>query len=233
MRFRNISLAAIVSTFVVCSAAGQDLGNKVSFSYSLNPRPIVTITNNYRSPLTGMVMTVSSTVAPYHTMEIIWFDSGVNVRHDPPLVTGQSLSFSVGPVKQAPNLQPHLMAVTFEDSTFAGDPQWLAKLHERRQAAYDEIGTVTRLLSQALAQHQPNDQIISTLNDMDASLRTSVPEMESRAAADLVIGTAVSNLQRGGIGGYIGDPQKTIPLVLLPLLERWREALKRYDGSIT
>jgi len=158
------------------SAAAQDVGNKVSLAYSIEPKPQATVTKNYSAPVTGMVITVSSTVAPNRTMEILWFDSGANFRHDTPLQTGQSRSFGVGPISQGATLQPQVMAVEFEDGTSAGAPQWLSELHGRRKAAYDQIAAVTSLLNQAFAQHEPNEQIISELNGMEGSLKTSFPE---------------------------------------------------------
>ena len=215
--------------FVVASAVGQELGNKVSVAYTA---PLVTVINNYSSRLTGMVMTISTKVAPHRTVEIIWLDSGLNFRHDLPLESGGSRSFQVGPVGQASVLEPQVMAVAFEDSTSAGDPQWLSKLHARRKAAYDQIGAVTALLNQALAEHQTNEQIISALNSMKGLLKTSIPEAEIRIAAGLVIETTVSNLERGGVRGAIGDPEKTVPAAIFPLFAEWRGALKRYDRNM-
>ena len=232
MRFRNLSIAAVILSFLAGSTLGQDLLDKVSLAYSIQPRPQVTAINNYSSPLIGMVITVASTVSPYRTTEIIWFDSGVNFKHDPPLLNNQSRSYGVGPADQAPSLQPQLMAIECEDGTSAGDPQWLSKLHIRRKAAYDEIGTVAALLNRALSQHQAKKQIISDLNNMEASLRTNVPEVAARGVADLVIYAAVSNLERGGIRGDVGNPEKTIPLTILPLFDQWRAALKRYEKGI-
>lgn len=232
MRLRNVMLiTAVISLFVVASAVGQDLGNKVSVAYTLKPAPLVTVTNNYSSRLTGMVMTISK-VVPHRTVEIIWLDSGLNFRHDLPLESGGSRSFQVGPVGQASVLEPQVMAVAFEDSTSAGDPQWLSKLHARRKAAYDQIGAVTALLNQALAERQTNEQIISALNSMKGLLKTSIPEVEIRIAAGLVIETTVSNLERGGVRGAIGDPEKTVPAAIFPLFAEWRGALKRYDRNM-
>lgn len=232
MRFRNMLTGAIISMLAAASAAGQDdLGNKVSMDYSLTATPRITVTNNYSSRLTGMVITVSSAVAPDRTNSIIWFDSAVNFHNDLPLETGQSRSWPVI-IQKAPNLRPQLMAITFEDSTSAGDPQWLSKLHGRRKAAYDQIEAVSELLNQALAQRQPNDQIISALNSMEQSLKTSIPELSARMAAEIVIYTAVSNLERGGLVGAKGDPQKTIPLTIDPIFAEWRGALRRYEKGV-
>ena len=232
MRSINTLTAAVLYMFGAGSAAAQDLGNKVSMDFSLTPTPRITVTNNYSSRLTGVVITVSNTVAPYKTNGIIWFDSAVNFHNDPPLETGQSRSWPVI-IQKAPNLRPQLMAVTFEDSTSAGDPQWLSKLHGRRKAVYDEIGAVSELLNEALAQGQSNDQIISALNSMKQSLKTSIPEQEARMAAGTVIYTAVSNLERGGLVGAKGDPQKTIPLSIDPIFAEWRGALRRYEKGVT
>lgn len=232
MRIANMLLVGVVGMLAAGVATGQDLTSRVSVAYLLTPTPHVVVTNNYVSPLTGFVITVSSTAAPYRTREIIWFDSGLNFRHDYPLEPGQDYSRPVGPISQASSLQPRLKAVTFQDSSSAGDPSWLSKLHERRKAAYNEIGIVTALLNQALAQHEPNNQIISALNSTDASLRSTMPDAEARGAAQLVVYAAVSNLKRGGLQGDIGDPQKTIPLAILPLFAEWRAALQRYDKNV-
>lgn len=241
MRVRNTMLVVgIISTFAASvvffflsgRAGGQEIGNRVSLTYSLQPAPRLTVTNNYSSRLTGMVVTVSTTTAPYRTTEIIWADSGVSFRQYPPLDSGQSRSFPVGPIRLAPELQPHLMAVTFEDGTSVGDPQWLAKLHARRQAAYDEITAVTTVLNEALDKHQSNEQIISTLTDMLDSLKTSNTNREARFAARLVIETTIRNLKEGGFKDAVGDPQKTIPATIFPLFAEWRGEIKRHDPSV-
>lgn len=233
MRVRVPLVVSFVSIFVfIGNVAAQDLRSKVSMVYSSTPIPQITITNNHSRRLTGMVITVSSVVASHTRGEVIWLDSGVNFKHDRPLESGESRSFHVTLGRQDPTAEPQLMAVSFDDFTSGGDDQWVAKLHARRRAAYDEIGVVTSLLNQALAKNEPNEQIISTLNDMHKSLRTSISLVEARSAAGLVINTAVSNLERGGVGGSIGDPQKTIPVVLLPMFNEWREALKHYDRNI-
>src|SRR5271166_3836390 len=224
----SVFAGLVVFFFLSGRAGGQELANMVSLTYSLQPAPHVTVTNNYSSRLTGMVITVSSTAAPNRTTEIIWADSGVNFRQYPPLDSGQSRSFPVGPIRLAPEVQPHLMAIAFEDGTSAGDPQWLSKLHGRRQAAYDEIGAVTAVLNRALAEHQSNDQIISTLVGMRDSLKTSNTEREARFAARLVIETTIRNLEQGGVRDTVGDPQKTIPATVFPLFAEWRGAIKRH-----
>jgi hypothetical protein len=166
-------------------------------------------------------------------METIWFDPAISFRHDRPLEAGAGLPFPVGPADLATQLKPQLLAVEFEDGSSAGDPQWLSKLHLRRRAAYNEIGAITTLLNQALAEHQANEQIISNLKNAKASMRNIMPDVDARVAAGLVIDTTVSNLERGGIRGSIGDPQKTIPAAILPLFAEWRGALKRYDRNIS
>jgi hypothetical protein len=233
MRFGSMLTAAVISMFVSVGAVGQELEKKVSLTYSLEPAPQVTITNNYSSPLTGMAIVISGTVGNHKTTQTIWLDSGLNFRHDRPLETSESRSFHVAHFEQPSTLQPQLMAITFEDHASAGDPQWLSNFHTRRKAAYDEIGAVTALLNQALAENQTNEQIISALNGMKDSLKASVPEVETRIAAGLVIETTVSNLERGGVKGAIGDPQKTIPAAIFPLFEEWRGALERFDNNVS
>lgn len=210
---------------------GSGTGVRVPISYSLSPTPHVTITNQYSSRLSGAVIRVSNTDTGERT-EIIWFDSGVNFKHDTPIEIGASRSFPVGPADEASALQPAIEALTFEDGTSVGDSGWLAKLHARRKAAYDEISTVTQLLNQALAQHQSEQEIISSLKAVRASLGTAFAEPEARIPAGLVIYAAVSNLERGGITGSVGDPQRTIPAVILPIFAEWRGALKHYDRKV-
>lgn len=228
----SIFAGLVVLCFSSARAGDQSLKNRVSLAYSLQPSPHVTVTNNYSSRLTGMVITVSTTTAPYRTAEIIWSDSGVDFRQYPPLDKGQSRAFPVGPVRLASELQPHIMAVAFEDGTSAGDPQWLSKLHGRRQAAYDEIAAVTTVLNNALADHRSNDEIISMLIGMRESLKTSNPEREARVAARLVIDTTIRNLEQGGAPDAVGDPEKTIPAAVFPLFGEWRGAIRSYDGSV-
>lgn len=228
MRFR---IATIISMFVVASTLGQGLGNRVSFAYSPTPAPQVTVTNNYSSPLTGIVIV---TLGLHGGRGITWFDSAINFRHDKPIEPGESLTFTVGHAlnQDVSTLRPEVMAVTFGDLSSAGDAQWVSRFHSRRKTTYQEIAAVSALLSQALSEHQPNDEIIATLRSLHGSLRTSNPDKHARAAASLVIETAMSNLDRGGVRGAHGDPQKTIPAVVLPLFAEWRGALQRYDTSI-
>lgn len=177
MRLRDALLVAVASMFAAVGAAGQNVGNKVSMTYSLKPQPRVTVTNDYSSPLTGLVIIVTSKAAPNRTAGVIWYDSGLYFTHNSPLDPGQSYSFRVGPVNKAPSLQPRIMAVAFQDGESFGSRHWLSEVHLRRQAAYKEIGAVTALLKEALARHEPNAEIVSTLKTMNASLRTDVPDM--------------------------------------------------------
>lgn len=230
MRLREALLVAVASMFAAVGAAGQNVGNKVSMTYS--PQPRVTVTNDYSSPLTGLVIIVTSKAAPNRTAAAIWYDSGLYFTHNPPLDPGQNYSFPVGPVNKAPSLQPRVMAIAFQDGESFGSRHWLSEVRMRRQAAYKEIGAVTALLKEVLARHEPNAKIVSTLNTMNASLRTDVPDMWSRIAAAFVIQWTTGNLERAGVGGHIGDPEKTIPMVILPWFSRWSAALKRYDRDL-
>jgi hypothetical protein len=232
MRFRTVLGAVVISVLVAGSAFGQDLEKKVTVTYSLEPVPQVTITNNYSSALTGTAIVISGTLGNHKTTQTIWLDSGLNFHHDQPLKTNESRSFRVSKFEEGAALSPHLMAVTFEDQTSAGDPEWISKFHARRKAAYDEIGAVTALLNQALVQHQTTEQIVTSLNGMQSSLKTDIPEAKTRIAAGLVIEAAVRNLEQGGVKGSIGDPQQTIPAAILPLFGQWSEALKRFDKNI-
>ena len=64
------------------------------------------------------------------------------------------------------------------------------------------------------------------------SLKNEHPWRWAKGAASLIACAAVSNLERRGISGEIGDPQKTIPLTVLPLFAQWSAALVRHDKSI-
>lgn len=231
MRFQSSVIVAAASMLAAAGAAGQSL-SKVSVVYLLTPRPHVTVTNNDPSPLTGMVITVRSSVAPYRRTEIIWFDSGTYFWSDPPLPTGQSRTFPVGPLAEASNLRPRLRAVAFQDSTSAGDPHWLAEVDARRKAAYAEIGSVTALLNQGLAQAQSNQQILSSLKAAEWTMFASTPDVNAKTAAEFGIDVTETNLKRARVGDAVGDPQKTIPAIILPLFSRWRAALKRFDRNI-
>lgn len=233
MRMRSMLMVAVASMLMAGTAMGQSSGNRVSVVYSLSPRPHLTVTNNYSSPLIGMVIVMSTADATHRIVDGCWFDSGTNFVRQPPLKTGQSYSWPVGPLDEASDLQPRLMAVAFEDSKPAGDPQWLHELHVRRQAAYDEIGVVTTLLNQAVAQDQPSAQIDSTLRNMkDALEKNKMQDAEARVAASIVLETATVDLESAGAGGASGDGQKTIGTTILPLFAEWRAALERYDRTI-
>lgn len=206
----------------------QDPEGRLALSYSLAPTPEVTVTNKYSSRLTGMVIAVFNSMHTDRPTEIIWFDSGVNFRHDSPLEIGASRSFRVGPVQQASTLQPKLMAAAFENGISEGDSAWLSTLHARRQAAYDEIVAVTKLLDRARTEGQTNQQTISVLKGMNTSLRTSIPEVRVRTAAGLVIHTTITNLERANTQDTDGNPQKTITGII-SLFGEWRGALRRFD----
>lgn len=84
---RTQTLAVMLLAFGLVTGIGKaqrPLLSSVSISYALTPTPHITVTNNNRSRLTGMVVTVFNTVPPYRRAEVIWFDSGVNFRHDTP-----------------------------------------------------------------------------------------------------------------------------------------------------
>lgn len=232
MQLRNVLVVAVASMFATVVAAGQGAGNKVSMTYSLKPQPHVTVTNNYHSPLTGLVIIVTSKATPNRTAEVIWYDSGLYFTHNRPLDPGQSHSFPVGPINEAPSLQPHVTAATFQDSTSAGSQHWLSELQLRRQAAYKEIGEITAMLKQALAQHESNAEIVSKLETMNASLGTDISDVWPRIAAEFVIHWTTTNLERAGVVGHIGDPAKTVPVVILPWFSRWSAALKRNDRDL-
>jgi hypothetical protein len=239
MRLRTMLLSVLIlflgsaAIWAVASGGRQDVGSRLALTYSLTPYPHVTVANDYSSRLTGLVITVSNTSSPgTKPVEIIWFDSGVNFRHDPPLETGASRSFRVGPVQQASTLQPKLLAAAFEDGTSVGDSAWLSTLHARRKAAYDQIVAVTKLFNQALTEGQTDQQIISALEGMNTSLKVSIPQVTVRTAAGLVISTAITNLERATIQDTIGDPQKTIPAIL-SVFDEWRGALRRFDRNIS
>ncbi len=232
MRRKSLLLVAAASLFGAVGLKGQGLTSKVSVATSLKPRPHVTITNNYSSPLSGLVVIMSTAAAPQKAVETVWYDSGLSFTHNPPLGSGQSYSFPVGPADQAPNLQPHLLAVGFQDGESFGDRHWLSELHARRVSADEEIRAVTALLNQALAQRESEAEVLSALKTTRGSLAASVPDVWPRMAAEFVIDWTTANLERAGLVGDIGDPRKTIPLVILPWFSRWHAALRRSDPSI-
>lgn len=232
MLLRNFLLAAAASTLGAVGAAGQGLGAKVSVVTSLKPQPHVTVTNNWSSPLTSLVIVMSTASAPRKPVAVAWYDSGLYFTHNPPLATGQSYSFPFGPANLAPNLQPHLLAIGFQDGEAFGEQRWLSEIRARREAAYRELATVTALVNRALAEHEPEAGIISSLETARGSLTCRVSDVWPRMAAEFVIFWATGNLKRAGVPGHIGDPQMTIPLVILPWFSRWRAALKRYDPSL-
>ncbi len=240
MRLSTMRTAVVIAAALMIAPAislsqsateKQNADSKLSIVYSPSPSPLVTVTNNYSSPLTGMVITISGTVAPYKRVGIVWFDAGLNFRRDTPLKQGGSRKYGV-PSRVAQTVTPVLGAAIFEDGTVIGDAHWLSKLHARRQSASDEIRVVTKLLNESLTQHRTNDQIISSLKDMHASLSKTIPDQEQRMTAGLVIYAAITNLEHGGVAGSIGDPQKTIPAAILPMFDEWHSSLTRYDKSV-
>lgn len=232
MRMRGILMVAVTSMLMAGTAMGQDIRSRVSVVLSLTPQPHATVTNNYVSPLTGMGVTMSTTTAHGKVTAIIWYDSGVYYFHNPPLMPGQSYSWAVGPIDAASGYHPQVMVVAFQDGESAGDPQWLSELHARRQAAYKEIGVVTGLLNQALAQDQPSSEISSTLEGMRAALRTSMSDPEARIAAMFVIDKVTVNIEKDSVGGVTGDPQKIVPTIIRPMFSDWRAALQTYDRTM-
>ncbi len=236
MQIRLTLLIAAVSLLGAVGAAGQDLGNKVQIAYSESPRPHVTATNVYRSPITAMAITITgSGTNPQRTYETLWYDSGVEFSHNPPLAVGQSYTYPVGPANEAASLQPHLWAVAFQDGESFGDPHWLAELHARRQAAYTEIATVTTLLNESLSRHEASADIISALNVERGSLRANIADPEPRIAAMFVTEWAAGNLKPppGPAATHVNmDPQARIQGAILPWFSRWRAALQASDSSI-
>lgn len=140
-----------------------------------------------------------------------------------------------GPPNQASNLQPHLWIVAFQDGQAFGDAHWLAELHARRQAAYQEIGSVSTLLNQAVANHESNAEIIASLEERRKSLIAGATDPQPRNAAEEVTIWADLNLKQppAAVSANMNmDPQERIPSLILPWLSRWRAALQQYDSTV-
>lgn len=235
MRIRQLLLIIAMLLVGATTMAGQDLGDKVRVAYSLAPQPRVTVTNIYSSPITAMAITMVTTDTAQRTEGIFWYDSGVDFPHNAPLYPGQSHTFAVSPPSRAPQLQPHLWAVEFQDGKSFGDQHWLSELHARRQATYQEIAKVTTVLSQATSAHQTNQDILFALDSERTSLKASSPDRDSNLAAMFVTEWAMGNLKApaGPVASYVNmDPQKRIPDVILPAFSRWSAALIEFDKSL-
>ncbi len=226
--------AALVTAALILAAAGvggQVRGDKVSLAYLPSPRPHVKITNDYSSPLVVAVVAISPVYAPREVRETDWYDPAVYFPLDPPVDPGRSFSFTVGS-SEAPYVEPHLVAVVFQDGSSAGDEHLLSELHPRRQAAYSEIEAVSELLGQSLAKHDSDTEIVSALKAMSSSLRGGTRDAQRIGGAVWVIHVALRDLERARVAGEVGNPGRTIPAVILPLFSRWRAALKHYDPGV-
>ncbi len=224
---REVRMAAGALVFAWATAWAQ-AGGRVGFSYSTKPHPHVEITNNYSSPITALLYV---TLEPKPGgrgggREVGRFDTGVNWPHDRPLAPRRSLSLPVGHFVgvDPATLHPQLAAAVFADGTAVGSPQWVAQIREGWQGLYDEIGKVEAALTNGVKSGLDKDALVTSLRAMEGALYAQgEPRLEETAMA-LVIDRAIINLNRAPEDGVIGDPQKTVP-VLLTDFNEWRGVL--------
>lgn len=223
---RELRMAASVLIFGCATAWGQ-AGSKVSLNYFPQPRPHVTVTNNYSSPVTGLLIV---TLEPKPGgrgggREMGGLDTGVNWPHDRSLAPGESLSLNVGHFLgvDPSTLHPQLAAAVFADGTSIGGPEWVHEIRARWIDTFNEIAKVQAVLSRAAGTGVGKDALVASLQQMKAGL-AGEPTLE-KVASSLAIDRAIVNLQRAPVEGVVGDPQKTIPM-LLTNFSQWRGVLE-------
>ncbi len=218
-----------------CATAWAQAGGKVAFSYSTAPHPHVEITNDYPSPITALLY-VTLEPGPGGRgggREIGGLDTGVNWPHDQPLAPGRTLSLPVGHfVGVDPStLRPQLAAVVFADGTSLGSPEWVGEIRGGWQNLYDEIGKVEALLSNGVKAGVGKNSLVTSLEAMRGALAKQGMPRPEETASSLVIERAIINLNRAPEGGVVGDPQRTVP-VLLTDFNEWRGVLRPLLASL-
>ncbi len=225
-----LALGIVLTAFHVTSRA-QAVAERVSFQYlpwNL-PGPSVTITNNYSSPITGLFILARATSADGRRSS--WADitydpsitTSTNDRDYQPIGTGQSRSFQVHAGFRGADptaIHTELKAAVFLDGASAGEPAWVAELLAKRRCYLEELDYVEKLLTNARNNRLDNGSIISSVKARRASLGISIPANAAtntigcRGSANLVDGHTISNLEEASVGGEVGNPQKTIPIIL-------------------
>ena len=142
-------------------------------------------------------------------------------RHYQPIATGQSRSFQVGLRHPDPRaIHTELKAAVFLDGTSAGEPAWVAELLAKRRCYLAELDYMEKLLRNALDNRLDNGSIISSVKARRASVRISIPANAATNTVECWVSTtsfdsfAIDNLEKASVGGEVGNPQKTIPVIL-------------------
>lgn len=227
---KNPIVTSILSIiFFACLSFPQQTTERVSLLFSVVPRPSVVVTNNYASPITGLLIETDST-APNGGSRIAGMaglDTGINFPHDRPIQVGESRTFDIGYFRgeNTATLKPRLMAAVFADGTSVGDPASISSIFVRRENAYKELATLQAFLSDALKNERDSATVLSSLHQMDESTANSTLGADYKIAVRHVLYMVISNLERAKVDGEVGNPQRTIP-VLLDAMHKWQDALK-------
>jgi hypothetical protein len=217
-----LALSAVASTAPGSGAAPQKPGEKASIEYSAQPRPMAIVTNNYSSPITGLIIQSwhRSATGRATGSAVITFDPSTNDPTYAPIASRQSRSFEGGCDLGAHTCQPELKAVIFADDSTYGDPDWVAELRGVRRCFLEELAAVELILRRAKDSGLDNQAIISLLEERRSSLKAAIPvnsatgHIGCRLSVELIDGTAIGNLRNARVGGESGNPQKTVPVIL-------------------
>jgi hypothetical protein len=139
-----------------------------------------------------------------------------------------------GQVRGGPRERPRpwqkevtLLAVLFEDGSSAGDPAWVARLVQRRKVYWEYLGDGFALVQNALATHEPAEQILKEVEERRSRLRgdnSGTKDSEKLLIADLVyreISVYIQNAQSTPIFG--GPADQTLKAALQDILARYTE----------
>ena len=215
----RVVAVALLGTSVVAvlalTAFSQKGGERISARYSPGPQPMVTITNNHSSPITGMLIEnrIESPDGHRVVRQVFRYDP---TTHDPAyrqITTGQTHTFNLGQSRDAGSaaLNPTVKAVIFADGTSFGDPDWVDELRAARQCSFNELGVIEGILNDAIEQGLDTTSVISLLKQRQESVKVSFPgngktkTSECRAAAHFVYHGPLSTLERGGGGTQVLD----------------------------
>lgn len=190
----------------------QRVEERITTTFVTQPRPQLTVTNNYSSPITGLLVEnkVTSPDGRERGSLITAFDPTTHDARYRLIATGESQTFPIGNFEGSDPaaLNPQVKAVIFDDNTSFGNSAWVKELRNRRRCHLAEITNVTALLTRAKQQALDNAAVVSLLKQRTEDIVRTIPNNpgvttnQCRTAASVIANSVradfEANIQRGG-----------------------------------